>query len=180
MNTLNIGQRYLDWLCKKVCDRKSVKAFSKVLYTLYISNFEAILERDNDRILDGLRLRRDFLDEEGIDRDLEESIFPGKQCSILELMVALACRCERDLMTNADIGDRTSKWFWVMMHSLGLDGMTDNTYDPDRVSYILDTFINRQYDYTGFGGLFTVQNPRRDMRDVDIWYQMCWYMSESY
>lgn len=180
MKVVNMGKKYLDWLCEFVCDKRSRRAFSKLLYTLYLTDFDAVLDRDENRIVDGLALRPRFLSEKNIDPKMEGHIFGEKKCSVLELMVALAIRCEDNLMQNPDIGDRTSKWFWVMMHSLGLDNMTDNTYDENKVSYILYTFINRQYDYDGWGGLFTVQNPRRDMRQVEIWYQMCWYLSETY
>lgn len=180
MKVVNMGKKYLDWLCEFVCDKRSRRAFSKLLYTLYLTDFDAVLDRDENRIVDGLALRPRFLSEMKIDPKMEVHIFGEKKCSVLELMVALAIRCEDNLMQNPDIGDRTSKWFWVMLHSLGLDNMTDNTYDENKVSYILYTFINRQYDYDGWGGLFTVQNPRRDMRQVEIWYQMCWYLSETY
>lgn len=180
MKVVNMGKKYLDWLCEFVCDKRSRRAFSKLLYTLYLTDFDAILDRDENRIVDGLALRPRFLSEQKIDPKMESHIFGEKKCSVLELMVALAIRCEDNLMQNPDIGDRTSKWFWVMLHSLGLDNMTDNTYDENEVSYILHTFITRQYDYDGWGGLFTVQNPRRDMRQVEIWYQMCWYLSETY
>ena len=180
MNVVNMGKKYLNWLCDFVCDKRSKKAFSKLLYILYETDFYAVLDRDNNRVADGLELRRRFLEENGYDVSLEDNIFQDKRCSVLELMVALAIRCEDNLMTNPDIGDRTSKWFWVMLHNLRLDGMTDNTIDENEVNYILTVFIDRQYDYDGWGGLFTVQNPRRDMREVEIWYQMCWYLSETY
>ena len=67
-----------------------------------------------------------------------------------------------------------------MVHNLRLDNMTDNVFDEDVVANAMEVFINRQYDYDGWGGLFTVQNPRRDLRQVEIWYQMCWYLSETY
>lgn len=139
MKVVNMGKKYLDWLCEFVCDKRSRRAFSKLLYTLYLTDFDAVLDRDENRIVDGLALRPRFLSEKKIDPKMESHIFGEKKCSVLELMVALAIRCEDNLMQNPDIGDRTSKWFWVMLHSLGLDNMTDNTYDENKVSYILYT-----------------------------------------
>lgn len=180
MKVVDIGKKYLDWLCGFVCDKRSRRAFSKLLYTLYLTDFVAIVDRDENRIVDGLAMRQRFLEENGYNPEDERYIFEAKNCSVLELMVALAVRCEDTLMTNADLGDRTGKWFWIMIHNLRLDSMTDNVFDENVVANAMDVFINRQYDYDGWGGLFTVRNPRRDMRQVEIWYQMCWYLSETY
>lgn len=180
MKVVEAGKKYLDWLCEFVCDKKTRRAFSRLLYTLYLTDFDAIIKRDENRIVDGLALRPRFLEEIGFDPSDETHIFQEKKCSVLEMMVALSIRCEDDLMTNPDLGDRTSKWFWIMLHNLRLDNMTDNTYDEDVADNVMYTFINRLYDYDGWGGLFVVHNPRRDMREVEIWYQMCWYLSETY
>jgi len=37
--------------------------------------------------------------------------------------------------------------------------------------------MDREYSYNGEGGLFAVQHPRRDMRTVELWWQMCWYIN---
>ena len=36
--------------------------------------------------------------------------------------------------------------------------------------------MNRTYSPDGDGGLFTVRNCDRDLRNVEIWIQMCWYL----
>ena len=40
------------------------------------------------------------------------------------------------------------------------------------------TFLNRQYEADGRGGLFIVRNSRFDLRTVEIWYQAMWYLDE--
>ena len=65
-----------------------------------------------------------------------------------------------------------------MIVSLGLGRMIDAKYDRKEVDYVIDRFLKRRYDRDGKGGLFTVKNPDRDMRGVDIWYQMCFYLRE--
>ena len=75
-------------------------------------------------------------------------------------------------MSNFEIGDRTAIWFWDMIDSLGvLSG--DKT-----VEAVLEKFLNRQYKKNGEGGLFTVKRSTIDMRTEEIWYQVCWYLSE--
>lgn len=97
-------------------------------------------------------------------------------CSILEMMIALAIRCEETIMDDTSRGDRTSQWFWEMIVSLGLGSMSDDRFAPDIVDDILDRFLNREYEPNGKGGLFTIKNCEYDLRDVEIWYQLCWYL----
>jgi hypothetical protein len=94
------------------------------------------------------------------------------------MMVALAVRCEEDMMYDPDYGDRTAQWFWGMVRSLGLGGMMDSVYDPDRVEAVIQRFLNRDYEPNGKGGLFTLRHAPFDARKVDIWYQLCWYLDE--
>ena len=83
-------------------------------------------------------------------------------------------------MEDPDEGDRTGLWFWNMIVSLGLGGMTDSQYNPEQVDRVLERFFQRKYKRNGEGSLFTVEYTHRDMRDLTIWYQMCDYLKESY
>ena len=56
--------------------------------------------------------------------------------------------------------------------------MDDNNYSELRVEEAIYRFMNRDYDSNGRGGLFIVNNPRQDLREVEIWYQMHWYLNE--
>ena len=79
-------------------------------------------------------------------------------------------------MDDPEIGDRTGQWFWGMIVNLGLGSMTDNRYDEDFVTETIERFLDRDYEPDGKGGLFTVRNCDRDLRYVEIWYQLCWYL----
>jgi hypothetical protein len=92
------------------------------------------------------------------------------------MMVALAIRCEETIMDDALLGDRTGQWFWGMIHNLDLNCMTDNRFDRDYVDDCVARLLNREYDPDGRGGLFTVRNCPHDMRDVEIWCQLSWYL----
>ena len=97
-------------------------------------------------------------------------------CSVLEMMIALAIRCEETIMDNPLYGDRTAQWFWRMMSNLGLGLMTDDIYDRDLVKQKIDRFLNREYDPDGKGGLFYIRGCAEDLRNVEIWAQLCWYL----
>ena len=79
-------------------------------------------------------------------------------------------------MDDPDIGNRTGQWFWDMIVSLGVGSMTDSRFNKDFVMERIQCFLNRDYQKDGSGGLFTIKRCRRNLRNVEIWYQMCWYL----
>lgn len=172
-----IKKSYFEWLCECI-DCHYNQNYSLLLHYLYNYDFIYILEKDDNRLSDGLYLRHRFGDELNIPlKDVDNSLF-SKPCSIFEVMVALAIRCEESFMTDPDEGDKTGEWFWNMVDSLGLSEMSDDNFDVDYVDHALDRFINRQYKPNGEGGLFTVRKTKKDMRKVEIWYQMMQYLNE--
>lgn len=78
-------------------------------------------------------------------------------------------------MDDPSIGNRTSQWFWRMITNLGLGHMNDDVYSKKEVSYILKRFLDREYERDGRGGLFRIRNAD-DLRNVEIWTQLLWYL----
>lgn len=171
---------YFDWMCHFVYDEQYLKrtSYHKLMQRLYETDFEYILAMDGNRAEDGIDLRYRFGRENGYEDAMIAAYLDDRPCSVLEMMIALAIRCEDFIMCDSDIGDRTGQWFWNMVVSLGLGSMTDNRFDLKYVDFVLDRFLRREYDRDGKGGLFTVENCRRDLRTVDIWYQMHQYLGE--
>ncbi len=97
--------------------------------------------------------------------------------TLLQMMVALALRCEENIMMNADYGDRTSQWFWTMIVTLGLGSMNDAHFDMERATLILDRFLKRDYAPNGTGGLFKIRGCKEDLRKIEIWIQLLWYLN---
>lgn len=171
-----IEQDYFEWLCGKIIDDSNVK-YNSLMSHLYDVIFEPILDMDINRAEDGKGLRRRF----GIELDIPEQIIyddldHDQQSNMLEMMVALALRCEDTIMTDEEYGDRTGLWFWNMIVSLGLGTMSDSRFDAKYVNVVLRRFMDRQYNRNGEGGLFTIDGLKKDMRNAEIWYQMCWYL----
>lgn len=179
----NIEGLYFDWLLSHV--KKGLPTsdlqfqYMRLMQQLDRTEFIYILAMDENRYQDGIDLRYRFGREEGIPDEDIVLYLDIRPCSVLEMMVALSIRIEEHIMLDNDLGDRTGQWFWEMIGSLGLENMTNSNYDEQLVTDILQNFVERRYEYNGQGGLFTLMNPPRDLRTVDIWYQMNWYLNEQ-
>lgn len=168
---------YFNWLYDIVCDEKfpKRKSFRKLLTQLHSTNFIWKINKDENRAEDGIDLRRRFAMYE--ENPYIARILKGP-CSVLEMMVALAIRCEETIMDDTCIGDRTGQWFWSMISNLGLGSMSDDNFDEIFVEEVVSRFLNREYEPDGKGGLFRIRHCHQDLRRVEIWYQLCWYLDE--
>lgn len=176
-----IEDAYFEWMIHLVCSGKYArkKSFRKLFRLLHETEFIYILEMDGNRADDGIDLRYRFTYESHYDAALVEEALMGKSCSVLEVMVALSQRCEEHITDDPGLGDRTAKWFFEMVESLGLKDMDDAHFDKIAAADILDRFMRREYLPSGRGGLFTISDAEHDMRDAEIWYQMMWYLNEN-
>lgn len=181
MTRYALNQRYFRWMCKLVYNHRysRVLSYDKLLRHLHKVPFTYSIDMDGNRAADGTDLRYRFGSQEDYRDTIIAVYLDDRPCSVLEMMVALAVRCEEHIMEDSDFGDRTGQWFWNMVVSLGLGSMTDEHYNPDYVDMTIRRFLDREYDRDGHGGLFTVKNCRRDMRSIEIWYQMCMYLESE-
>lgn len=143
---------------------------------LHDVDFKWLIDMDENRAQDGIDLRDTFIREHGYSR--REIVNLDGACSVLEMMVALAIKAEQTIMDDPEVGDRTGQWFWEMIASLGLGRMDDTKFDHFGAMRIIERFLNRDYQPNGRGGLFTLDNCAHDLRDVDIWYQLNWYLND--
>lgn len=173
MNASEINEEYFKWLYSKIKD--SCYMYSRLIKYLYSREFIPTIEDDEDRVDDGLKMRRRFSEECGYEEEYL-SEYLDEPCSILEMMLALSFRCEESIMDDPSKGNRTSQWFWGMIMSLGLGPMRDDNYDEDFVIKTIDEFIKRNYSPDGYGGLYFIRGCKYDMRIAGIWRQMCWYL----
>ena len=181
-NSVNAG--YFDWLVESVTPyerNRGTKTYHRLMTSLFEANFRALINTDDARIDDAHSLRdsyaRNFTNMTPADRNEFVNQGYADSCSVLELMVALAIRMEEHIMSDNEYGNRTSQWFWEMVSSLGLSGMDDHHFDEAFVVNTLERFVDRTFMKNGCGSLFTVNDPRIDMRNLDIWYQMHAYIN---
>ena len=166
---------YFEWMYDLVSgDRYSNGiSYRKLLMHLHNTEFIFSIPMDENRAENGEHLRYRF----SLRHHVNEEYLDIGPCTVLEMMVALAIRCEEEIMDDPEIGNRTAQWFWGMITNLGLGDMTDEYYDRRDVDDILTRLLNREYEPDGRGGLFRIRNCQEDLRDIEIWVQMCWWLN---
>lgn len=170
-----ILDEYYNWLLNRIedPDRPIVRKYTELLNALYSKRYEYRIARDSNRAMDGVDLRYEFGGIFGYSRHYIDRWLVG-QCSMLELMVALSARCENEISGTTD----AHVWFWLMVESLNLEGMDNDHFEPDYVNQALEDFMAGNYRRNGEGSLFTLKNTHRDMRRLELWYQMHAFLNE--
>lgn len=149
-------------------------SYRELCHILFTTEFVWLVPNDDNRVEDGKALRFEFLDDQAMDVPEEHSYWLDLGCSNLELMLALARRL--DFETERDV----HSWFLELIKNLGLSRYHDAAADipEDLIKDTLDTFVWRTYDYNGDGGLFPLEHPEQDQRQIEIWYQLNAYLLE--
>ena len=171
----NAERDYLNWICDVV--KMPSNKYGVLMEYLFERDFTYSIPMDGNRYEDGISLRYRY----GIENDIDDRFvsyqIDNKPCSVLEMMVALALRCDEQIMANPTTGGRVSLWFEQMLESLGLYFMTNPRFNRQQADMIMDRFLGRSYAPNGRGGLFTILNPSKDMRSVEIWGQAMLYFN---
>ena len=174
-----INNEYFEWLFDLVCkDRYSKRgSYRNLLVRLHNTDFRYKILMDRNRGEDGISLRHRFILFNGYEDSYDSVMrYLDGPCSVLEMMIALGIRCEEDVMDDTRYGNRSGQWFWGMIRNLGLSSMTDDKFNERVVDDIVDRFLDRDYEPDGRGGLFRIRNCDRDLRKVEIWHQLMWYL----
>ena len=175
MNNEHINNLYFEKLCSVAGLKGPVEHcnYFELMYQLYRTEYYWSVPNDDNRGADGIKLR-------------ERYKFPDvdSDCSLLEMLIALALRCDEEIMYNPTEGDKSVDWFWMMLTNLGLSKMRDSSFESgwnhETVSVICDTFMDREYATNGRGGLFPLKAPQQNQTKVEIWYQLSAYLLENY
>ena len=173
---------YFEWIYQLISTGGAAKRYSyrKLLKRLHETEFTFTNMMDTNREEDGENLRYRFAYEKSYDHRMIADMIDTRPCSVLEMMAALALRCEENIMDDPETGSRIGEWFYGMIFSLGLSSMYDANFDREKVDGIVQRFLNRDYEPNGRGGLFTIENCKEDLRNVEIWCQMCWYLNDIF
>lgn len=165
-----LENEYFNWLCARVLQR-GTRSYLDLLRILHNTEFVWVVRIDENRAVDGLELRDYFLQETRFESERQ---WFDQPCSVFEVFVAFADRAS----FQTDIPARD--WFWEFMENLMLDQFRQvSESDVPIIEKTLYRFMMRQYDESGYGGMFPLRHrPKRDQREVEIWYQFCDYLKD--
>lgn len=159
---------YFHELCDLVLAKDSDVSYEMLMRILFEREFRWSNDMDANRARDGLDVRAVYLDHD------------HSPCSWLEMLIGLAQRM------SFIQGGEVSYWFWELIQNLGLDLCPDSKFKRAKGKWshfvwaILDIVAENAYDFDGSGGIFPLQHPKEDQRNVEIWYQMHAWLEENY
>lgn len=176
-NEGTLNDQYLEWLYKNfvgaVSNPNPSRSHWKLAKQLYKMQFTWLIPDDANRSEDGKALRHQFINDCGVE-DIEIN-WLQEDCSVLEVLIGLACRASFDSMGVP--GD----WFWKFLSNLEIQSYNDRVYSPvikEEVDVVIQRFLDRNYEKDGVGGIFPVRNARQDQRHVGLWSQLQEYLLE--
>lgn len=174
----NVRKDYILWLGNLVDldEKEELGGYNFLIKSLFLKEFYWTNDMDENRSDEGKMLRQDFSDECGFD-DIPDEI--NGPCSVLEMMIGLAKRWNKEMSIYED-DDKSSEYFWIMIRNLGLEGCTDDKFDPEMVRNRLDILLDRDYSDDGYGSLFPLKRSKESQKDIEIWYQLQNYLMENY
>lgn len=96
MTKSELNDTYFNWMCQLVFDGRYSKKLSyrRLLKVLHKIEFTYSIPMDGNRAEDGIDLRYRFGYENGYSSSMISAYLDNKTCSVLEMMIALAIRCE--------------------------------------------------------------------------------------
>ena len=163
-----------------LCDMINIKPgsykenYSLLAHQLFKKRYYYSLPMDENRDIDGRNLRELYLDSGGT-----EAVLDGP-ASVLEVLIALARRCDADIMYDNVLGDRTEVWFWMFLSNIGLDLYVNRIYEEAAVDDVLNTWLDREIGYNGEGGLFPLDYSDVHQNSVELWKQMLYFLDSRY
>ena len=174
-----IRNEYFEWLCDIITVNQRHDSYFILAKILHEKKFYWSVPNDDDRAMDGEKLREEFVSETRC--AVYEAL--NRPCTVLEMLIGVSRRIE-DIMYNCERGDRTDRWFWEIMGNIGLDKYTDSryaeVYGRERIDILIENWLDRKYKRNGEGGLFPLKRTKKDQRKVELWYQMSAYLIENY
>lgn len=169
---------YILWLGEKVKldEKEECGGYNFLIKALYRKEFYWTNDMDENRSDEGKALRDIFAEDCGLD-DVPDEI--NGACTVLEMMIGLAKRWNGEVSLTEE-EDRSDEYFWQMIHNLGLEGCTDDKFDPEIVREKLDILLDRDYPDNGEGSLFPLERSKESQKNIEIWYQLQNYLMENY
>jgi hypothetical protein len=175
MNRLE--RNYFDWLVSHI-EIGSTRTYLELFELMHDTDFIWIVPNDDNRLQDGLDLRREYLNSRARMSHKEAAHFEvelmDKGASVLEVLIGLSKR------VAFTAGGTQEWWAWKLIENLRLNKCSDPLTQQNRkkIADILYGLIWRTYQRDGTGGFFPLVEAMEDQTKVEIWYQMNTYVNE--
>lgn len=100
MTEIELNNEYFEWMCQLVCNERYSRrlSYQKLLRHLHNIDFQYMLPMDGNRAEDGIDLRYRFGYEKEYEGPMIASYLDNRPCSVLEMLIALAFRCEEHML----------------------------------------------------------------------------------
>jgi hypothetical protein len=165
---------YTFWLLSSLTSEEGDNTYYFLAIVLNSIEFYYTMPEDENRALDGINLRKSY------SNNTEDDIFEIMSCgcTALELLVALSMH-----MNNITYypGDNESAWFWIMLENLDIRISDKDWPKQDSLDIIksnLSRWFDRKFTKKGKGSPFPMKKCQEDLRHVNMWDHMQWYIGE--
>lgn len=174
---------YCRWLITDYVFFDYYNIYSDLFFRLLTTEFEILIDLDENRLNDGMRIRNTFF-EEYMDADILDEVY-NLPCSVLEVLIALSWRLDHeyigDHMTIDTFEERKEyELFFEMVENLGLDQFPNKYYDEREIDRILKKWLLRKFKKNGEGSIFPISYPVNNQKEIEIWAQAMEYINEKY
>lgn len=166
------GEAYFKWLLNKV----NADDVILVCRYLHMRDFYWTVPFDSNREYAGKNLRVDWECRDEYFKDYSK--IDAGPASCFEVLIGISIAMENQLWDPIDNPEyNASTFFHEMISNLGLDDIRDHY---NIMAAIVDKWLDRAYEPNGKGGIFPLDNPFGDQREIEIWDQMNQYINENY
>lgn len=150
------------------------RSYTMLLRELNKIHFFPLLDLDNNRVSE-------------IKTELRETIPSSphtEYVTILEMLIWLAYMYEERAMKYGE-PDHTATWFWCFIVNCNLNIYDDDYFKEHKEESInsihkwATMFNNRTYGRDGTGSPFPLKHPYKDMRKIELFYQLNYYYDEN-
>lgn len=183
---VDLVSSYFEWLYSKIGDNTNPRpdqSYRILAQRLFDTPFYWFVKNDENRELDGLRLRDEFCDEVG---SWGDSRFPFTACSTLEVLISLAGRAAFE-GEGLGIAEGQYDWFWLFMRNIGLQHYDDDKFLHGGVAVtlhvddIIRDLLDRKYGRGERGSLFPQKKKPGEphLAQIEMWYQLQGYLLEN-
>ncbi len=182
---ITIEDQYFSWMLEKIFEKDTLEIERRlaVLRELNTVIFEFNIYTDENRQKDAQDLRYLFGDECGYSEAEICRTLDMQAPTLLEVIVALLVRVQESVLYDLDVTITNKDIFLDILKSLNINHIIGSyNLSSDQATDFYNSIgilYRREYTYYGEGGLFTVNNPKDDMRNTEIWYQFMWYLNEK-